>query len=209
MLQIQQSMQKSQKLEKQTSIQDKFRSDYTNIYNINWGSVNISPVRCRLYCSEEIVKKSLFGQDFGKIDFEGCVEVKSSTIIIYAGGSAFIPSLQHLQREYLKEWAKKLKIPIFDVCYKISEKRKFPGHLNDLITAYKNIVWYYKFFVRGGVRLERIIVVGDSIGGNLVAGLINYLVATGFDPLPSQAIYFYPGKKHSLRKLIFVEKSVI
>jgi acetyl esterase/lipase len=64
--------------------------------------------------------------------------------------------------------------------------------LNDVITAYKSIIFYYKKICK--IDLKQIVLIGDSAGGALIAGLINYLIVSEWNmTMPSLAIYFYPA----------------
>lgn len=152
------------------------------------------PVRVTLFSDEKILAEDPDTEKM-ELNFEenySLSEKMSKKIMIFIGGGGFIASLEHIERHFLKEWTRELKIPIFQIHYKLAPGGQFPSQLNDLIVVYKSILYYFNKICK--IELEDIVLVGDSAGGTLLAGLINYLIVSEFEgTMPSLAIYFYPA----------------
>jgi hormone-sensitive lipase len=81
-------------------------------------------------------------------------------------------------------------VPIISVDYGKAPDRPFPLGLYDCLEAY---IWTLTAFKQiYEVQPEKIIMVGDSAGGNLCAALINLLLLWNF-PVPSGLVLIYPA----------------
>ena len=71
---------------------------------------------------------------------------------------------------YTRIWANELEgVPIFSVDYRLAPGHAFPAAINDVWQVYYWICEHAETFL--GIKPEKIILVGDSAGGNLVAAL--------------------------------------
>ena len=61
-------------------------------------------------------------------------------------------------------WSKRLEMPVVHVDYRLSPKHKFPEGLDDVWQVYYSIITNAKKY---GLNTEKIIITGDSAGGNL------------------------------------------
>ena len=69
---------------------------------------------------------------------------------------------------YLRRWANQLKVPLFCIDYRLAPEHPYPAAIDDCWQAYNWIINYvHKFF---NVNPLKIILVGDSAGGNLISG---------------------------------------
>lgn len=100
------------------------------------------------------------------------------TILIHFHGGAFVAMSSSSHQIYLRKWSKKLNIPIFSVDYRLAPQTKFPFLLNDCIRGY---VWVLTFLEEVlGCNVKKVIVAGDSAGGNLCFGVTNWCIENGF-----------------------------
>lgn len=118
-----------------------------------------------------------------------CSESKN-TVILYAGGGGFLANLQILQEGFLINWAKDTNITIFEAHYSLCPEHKYPYQTNELFNMYMQIVMHYK--VIQGVSNLRMIIMGDSAGGNIIASLMNMLAAVDAE-LPCELHLVYPA----------------
>ncbi len=98
-----------------------------------------------------------------------------NTIFIHIHGGAFIGSSTFNQENYLREWCKKFNIPLFGIDYGLSPKNHYPSALNDCFQAYMWILTHSKEELN--INPNKIIISGDSAGGNLCLSLVFLLIA--------------------------------
>src|SRR5690349_1561484 len=70
---------------------------------------------------------------------------------------------------YLRLWAKESQIPIVSVDYSKAPESKFPVQVEECFSAYQWVVNNAERIL--GNKLHKIILVGDSAGGNLCSSL--------------------------------------
>ena len=96
---------------------------------------------------------------------ETCNYIKVDAIMIHIHGGGFIAMSSSSHQSYTRKWANEIGIPIFSIDYRLSPENAYPAALNDVWQAYywlvNNITTYF------GIKPEKIIVSGDSAGGNL------------------------------------------
>lgn len=64
-------------------------------------------------------------------------------------------------------WVNEIGVPIISIDYRLAPKYQFPAALNDVWQVYYWVVLYGEAYL--GIKPEKIVLVGDSAGGNLVA----------------------------------------
>jgi hormone-sensitive lipase len=96
-------------------------------------------------------------------------------------------------------WANTLNIPIFSIDYRLSPQEQFPAALNDVWQTYYWLVFNAES--KFGIKPDKIILVGDSAGGNLITATTLLAIERGFRK-PDGLILCYPAM--SLSKLRFV-----
>lgn len=103
-------------------------------------------------------------------------EIKShfDTIIVHIHGGAFIAMSSSYHQSYLRKYANALKIPIFSIDYRLAPEYRYPLALQDCIKAYTWILQFLKEVV--GADVKKIIVFGDSAGGNLGTALTYWTI---------------------------------
>ena len=111
-------------------------------------------------------------------------------LIIHFHGGGFVSMSSGSHQNYTRFWANETKIPIFSVDYRLSPKYAFPAALNDCWQVYYYLVENAK--KEFGINPEKIILVGDSAGGNLVAALTIMAITRGYR-VPDGIFLAYPG----------------
>ena len=91
---------------------------------------------------------------------------------------------------YTRVWANETGVPVFSVDYRLAPADAFPCALNDVWQVYYWIVQHAQTFL--GVVPDKIILVGDSAGGNLVAAVSLMAIERGFR-VPDGLIMCYPA----------------
>jgi len=91
--------------------------------------------------------------------------IKVDAIMIHIHGGGFVAMSSSSHQSYSRRWANEIGIPIFSIDYRLAPENAYPAALNDVWQAYywivNNCTTYF------GIKPEKIIVSGDSAGGNL------------------------------------------
>jgi hormone-sensitive lipase len=96
------------------------------------------------------------------------------TVIFHIHGGGFISMSSFIHQSYTRKWANALNVPIVSVDYGKAPEYPFPQGLYDCLEAY---LWTLHCFQQVyQVEPARVVLVGDSAGGNLVAALTNLLI---------------------------------
>lgn len=111
---------------------------------------------------------------------------KPGDIIFHIHGGGFVAMSSSSHEMYLRKWSNKLGIPIISVDYTLSPKVSFPVALNEIYYSY---LWLIE---KSGIKINKIIIAGDSAGGNFAFSLTNMLIITG-KRLPDFISSAYPA----------------
>jgi len=114
-------------------------------------------------------------------------------LIIHIHGGGFIAMSSSSHENYLRKWTKRLGVPIFSIDYRLAPEHPYPKSLDDVWQAYNWIIENAR--QEFDINLDKIILVGDSAGGNLVLGLV-YLLIIMNKRLPDSIFLAYPGIKY-------------
>jgi hormone-sensitive lipase len=106
---------------------------------------------------------------------------------MHGGGFVSQTSKSHLS--YLKLWALELGIPILTVDYSTAPEAPFPRAVEEVLFAY---CWMLNNFKLLGTTGRKIVVGGDSAGGNLAIGLTLQCIQMQI-PRPDNLIAIYPS----------------
>ena len=115
---------------------------------------------------------------------------KPEKIIFHVHGGAFVSLSSYSHQNYTRRWANEIPVPIFSIDYRLAPQHPFPEGLDDLWQAYTWLVKYSEKLL--GVSNKKIILTGDSAGGNLIIGLTIKAITTGFR-VPDGLLLIYPG----------------
>jgi len=88
---------------------------------------------------------------------------------------------------YLRHWARGLGVPILSIDYSLSPEAPYPRALHECLYAY---LWAIQNAYLLGSTAERVIVVGDSAGGLLLAGVMVLCIELGLRQ-PDGALLVY------------------
>ncbi|MBI1278631.1 MAG: alpha/beta hydrolase fold domain-containing protein [Anaerolineaceae bacterium] len=103
-----------------------------------------------------------------------------SPVIMYVHGGGFVLPQTHFHRMMLAQLTREVKGRTFAVDYRLAPEYPFPAGLDDCLEA-------YQYLLDEGIAPERITVMGDSAGGNLVLSMLITLRDRNL-PLPKLGI---------------------
>lgn len=106
-------------------------------------------------------------------------------VLLYFHGGAFIFCSLDSHRAMVARLALAGETRALSVDYRLAPEHPFPAALEDCLAA-------YRFLVQSGISPRRIVVAGDSAGGNLALALLLALRRDG-DPLPAAAVGLSPA----------------
>lgn len=111
---------------------------------------------------------------------------KPGNLIVHIHGGGFVAMSSSSHENYLRKWANKLECPIISIDYSLSPEAMFPTALNEIYHAY---LWIVE---NSGIKINKLIVAGDSAGGNFALSLTNLLIVTK-KRIPDMLILAYPA----------------
>jgi acetyl esterase/lipase len=100
--------------------------------------------------------------------------------LLYLHGGGWMVGSARMYRSFVSKLAFSCRTRALVIDYRLAPEHPFPAALDDCIAAYDHLV-------AGGVRPERIVVAGDSAGGNLTLALL-VVLRDGGKPLPGAAV---------------------
>ncbi|KRX10276.1 hypothetical protein PPERSA_09660 [Pseudocohnilembus persalinus] len=98
---------------------------------------------------------------------------------------------------YTRKWAKNLKTPIFCIDYRKAPAHPYPQALDDCWQGYNWIISNCHLFFN--INPKKIILVGDSAGGNLIAALTSLIIQKQVR-YPDAVILAYPALNLNLKR---------
>ncbi|MEN0108355.1 MAG: alpha/beta hydrolase fold domain-containing protein [Pseudomonas sp.] len=120
-------------------------------------------------------------------------EQDSQQVLLYLHGGAYLIGAPATHRAITSHLAKRGKLAVCALDYRLAPEHPFPAALDDALAAYQALL-------AQGYRSEQIVVGGDSAGGNLALGLALKLKA-GNLPQPAALVCFSPLTDASLSQL--------
>ncbi|RPA84802.1 alpha/beta-hydrolase [Ascobolus immersus RN42] len=108
---------------------------------------------------------------------------QAETIVLYIHGGAFYFGSAETMRFQVQTWAKKINARILTPSYRLAPQYPFPCALQDALAAY--------LYILSAHPASRVLVLGDSAGGNLCLSLLVTLRDRGI-PLPAGGILLSP-----------------
>ncbi|XP_037087341.1 hormone-sensitive lipase-like [Pollicipes pollicipes] len=113
----------------------------------------------------------------------------SPCLVVHCHGGGFVAQSSKSHEVYLREWARDLDVPIFSIDYSLAPEAPFPRATDEAFYAY---CWAVKNCRLLGSTGERIIVAGDSAGGNLVATVTMQAIKRGVRVPDGQFLVYTP-----------------
>ncbi|CAD8120851.1 unnamed protein product [Paramecium sonneborni] len=111
-------------------------------------------------------------------------------IIIHIHGGGFVSMSSRSHQTYTRKWAKNLMVPIFSIDYRKAPENPYPFGLDDCWQAYMFIINYIDRYFN--IKPNKVVLVGDSAGGNLVAALTVQIIKSGAR-IPDGILMAYPA----------------
>uniref|UniRef100_A0A146KY97 Hormone-sensitive lipase n=2 Tax=Lygus hesperus TaxID=30085 RepID=A0A146KY97_LYGHE len=122
----------------------------------------LAPLEVRLLsCSKRFGMTGDEHEDVG-------VKMPSDELVIHCHGGGFIAQSSRSHETYLRQWATEIDAPIFSIDYSLAPECPYPRALEECFFGY---CWALQNFDKLGTTGNRIVLAGDSAGGNLVLGI--------------------------------------
>ena len=103
-------------------------------------------------------------------------------LIFHCHGGGYLSSTFRSHEAYLRGWGERTRIPIHCTDYRLSPEHPFPASIQDLLDTYLFVTSGSEEAVRLlGFQPKRIILTGDSAGGNMA--LVLALAISGLPPV--------------------------
>ncbi|MDR1390948.1 MAG: alpha/beta hydrolase [Holosporales bacterium] len=107
-------------------------------------------------------------------------------LLLYLHGGGWVMGGIESHDCLCRKIANTLNIRVLSVEYRLAPICKFPTALNDVLSVYCGL------FCNGYIDFEKVIIAGDSSGGNLCVSLCIKLAEIKFGKTPISQILFYP-----------------
>ena len=105
-------------------------------------------------------------------------------ICLYLHGGAFVMGGLNSHRDLAAQLAQRAQIRLLMVDYRLAPEHPFPAALDDALAVYRALL-------AQGIPAQRLLLGGDSAGGNLALGTAQAIQAQGL-PLPAALVLFSP-----------------
>lgn len=89
-------------------------------------------------------------------------------------GGGFLALSSRSMQTYTRKWACELGIPVFSIDYRMPPDFRFPVAAYDCLRVYSFLVRDIGKYFR--IRPKKVILAGDSAGGNLVCSLMGLII---------------------------------
>ncbi|XP_065183811.1 hormone-sensitive lipase-like isoform X1 [Sycon ciliatum] len=141
--------------------------------------------------AESMERRSFYGRCLG---LHSASSEPSKAVIIHFHGGGFLAQTSQSHVSYLSHWANQLNVPVASVDYMTAPEHPYPRAVNDCFYAY---AWVLRNATSLGTTAEKVILAGDSAGGNFVFG-VAFLAAQYQLRKPCLVLGAYPALKISL-----------
>ncbi|VDN19057.1 unnamed protein product [Gongylonema pulchrum] len=112
----------------------------------------------------------------------------SPYLLLHCHGGGYVATTSKSHETYLRFWAKSLNCPIVSVEYSLAPENPFPRPTEEVLYAYAYII---NNAPQLGWSGEKICMVGDSAGGNLIMSVNLRLVQLGLRRIPDGIVTIY------------------
>ncbi len=130
------------------------------------------------------VKRSIVDAGGVAAEWIDAPESRSDRVLLYIHGGAFVLRFPNLHAALAGRWCRRLGSRALLVDYRLAPEHPYPAALDDCVRA-------YRWLLEQGVEPGRIVIAGDSAGGNLALATLHRLKAAG-EPLPRCAVLLSP-----------------
>lgn len=108
----------------------------------------------------------------------------TAPICLYLHGGAFVMGGLNSHRDLAAQLAQRAQIRLVMLDYRLAPEYPFPAALDDALAV-------YRVLLAQGIPAQRLLLGGDSAGGNLALGTAQAILAQGL-PLPATLVLFSP-----------------
>ncbi|KAI1731965.1 alpha/beta hydrolase fold domain-containing protein [Ditylenchus destructor] len=112
----------------------------------------------------------------------------SSSLVIHCHGGGFVATSSKSHETYLRGWAKSLNCPVVSIDYSLAPENPFPRAIEEVLYAY---AWILNNPDKIGWNGEKVCMVGDSAGGNLIVAVNLRLAELKVKRIPDGIIPIY------------------
>jgi acetyl esterase/lipase len=123
------------------------------------------------------------------------------SIILHLHGGGFICQTSFSHQNYTRQWARDQDVnaPVLSVDYRLAPDYRYPIPLNDCLSVYKWLVENHdEVYSRIGLRFSKIVIAGDSAGGNLAAAIAVHCILNKYRK-PDGLLLAYPALQIAIR----------
>ncbi|CAG0903634.1 unnamed protein product [Cyprideis torosa] len=131
-----------------------------------------APVQVRLVSSKRRV-----GMAGGAV--KRAQEPPSPNLIVHVHGGGFVSCTSASHEIYLRQWARELDCPILSIDYSLAPEAPYPRALEEVFYVY---CWALKNSHIFGATGEKVVLAGDSAGGNLITSCAMKCIEFGVRP---------------------------
>uniref|UniRef100_A0A8R1HXG5 Hormone-sensitive lipase n=2 Tax=Caenorhabditis japonica TaxID=281687 RepID=A0A8R1HXG5_CAEJA len=112
----------------------------------------------------------------------------SKYLILHCHGGGYVATSSKSHETYLRQWAKALNCPVVSVEYSLAPENPFPRPTEEVLFAYS---WIINNPAAVGWTGEKIVMVGDSAGGNLIMSVNIRLIQLNIKRQPDGLVLCY------------------
>jgi len=120
-------------------------------------------------------------------------EATAPPVLVFAHGGGWVIGSIETHDPFCRLLSEAAGVSILSVEYRLAPENPFPAGLDDVLAAYH---WAAAHAGDFGADPKRLLLGGDSAGGNLAAVAANRICATGQAPRPAAVMLLYPVTDH-------------
>lgn len=117
-------------------------------------------------------------------------------IVLHIHGGGFVAMSSASHQAYTRQWAKKVGSPVLSVDYRLAPDYPYPEALDDCWQTYNWVLEHMEHTL--GIKPTKIILAGDSAGGNLALG-VTLLAIKNNVRVPDGLMLAYPALKMEVK----------
>ncbi|XP_068205914.1 hormone-sensitive lipase isoform X1 [Palaemon carinicauda] len=146
------------------------------------------PITCHLLSAQ--LREGMVGLKPGEKESKGVtIHPPSDYLLIHCHGGGFVTQSTKSQEVFLREWAVSTGVPMLSIDYSLAPEARYPRPLEEVLTAY---CWVLNNFKVLGTTGRKIVLTGDSAGGNLITGLTVKCIELGIRPADGLFLAYTP-----------------
>ncbi|KAF0986641.1 hypothetical protein HZS_7312 [Henneguya salminicola] len=112
----------------------------------------------------------------------------SEYLVIFIHGGGFVALSSKSCEMFLRQWAVLIHCPFISIDYTLSPKAVFPQAIEECFYVY---CWILCHSIKIGSRANKIVLIGDSAGANLILAVTNRAITEGIR-IPDGLVCVYP-----------------